>query len=356
MIATAISSAVPSRPIGWRATRPARAALGSRRRRQEPPDPRRVDGAGADAVHADALARVVGRHREGERVAPRPCSRRSTRAWGGPSTTRSRRRSRSPGLRDLRRCGRHARASRTMPKHVHVEDALPLVERVLLDACPARRSRRCSRGRRSRRSASRPRPPLRRPTPDRSRRTTSGSTPSRAGGGRRSSAATRAPSARIALERGQADPGAGAGDQRHQAFHREQTHRVASSTCSAALCTSRSAAPASSSPRSAPVQRAPARVLDLREARQRRVRDHAIGDGAAGDREPARVDLVPAALAPRTRRRARTPPRSRPRGGAPPPSTGARRARARRRDRRRSSGSPTRGSPRTSAGRAGRSR
>ena len=67
----AISSAVPSRPIGWRSTKAWRISSTGlpvvlRQRLDPAVERRRLDGAGADRVGADALADEVGRDRLGQ--------------------------------------------------------------------------------------------------------------------------------------------------------------------------------------------------------------------------------------------------------------------------------------------------
>ena len=83
----AISSAVPSRPIGWRSMNIC-APCPRRRPARRAPDPLlergRVDGAGANAVAADALADEVHGDRLGEPDRRRPWWRRRRSGWARP--------------------------------------------------------------------------------------------------------------------------------------------------------------------------------------------------------------------------------------------------------------------------------
>ena len=67
-MAAATSSAVTSRPMGWRALSAARSAAGSGAASSSRRHPRGVGRAGGHAVDPDALGHVVGRHGQRERV------------------------------------------------------------------------------------------------------------------------------------------------------------------------------------------------------------------------------------------------------------------------------------------------
>ena len=105
---------------------------GVRGLREQPADPRGVSGAGVHAVHADALAEMVGRHRERERH-HRTLGRAVQRTLGQPrgradrARVDDRRMRRRPQV--LHRGATHAHDA----EHVDVEDPLPLVDRVRLD-------------------------------------------------------------------------------------------------------------------------------------------------------------------------------------------------------------------------------